>query len=112
MDGDSVDRLLQKILDLRKSRGWTEYRLVAESDVAQATISAWYNRNKNLYPTVASLKKIAKSFDVSMSFLLADGNTIEVTEQQMELLNKWALLDSVQRRALLNLLDTFVMGSN
>lgn len=100
-----MDRLLQRIIEIRDARKWTDYRLAEESGLTQSTISAWFSRKNNVYPTISSLKQIAKAFGISMSYLFADGNIIEVTDHQLYVLNLWAKLNEAEEDAFTKLLE-------
>ena len=106
-----MDYLLKRIIDLRESRGWSEYRLSEESGVAQSTMSAWYSGNKNVYPTVSSLMKISKAFNISLSRLFADDNSIEVSDiQLLEVVNLWERLDNPKRTVIIELLKVMLVN--
>ena len=106
-----MDELLKRIIDLRESRAWSEYRLSEESGVAQSTMSAWYSGNKNVYPTVSSLRRIAKAFNISMSRLFADENIIEISDEQLiELVDLWEKLDIPKRDAIICLIKSLLCG--
>ena len=47
--------VLDRIVELRLERGWTEYQLSQQSGITQSTISAWYR--KNTLPSIPSLQK-------------------------------------------------------
>ena len=64
--------VLERILQLKKGRGWTEYRLSLESGIAQTTISSWFR--KNITPSVASLQRICDAFGITMSQFFCMGS--------------------------------------
>lgn len=97
--------VLQRIVDLRAKRGWSEYELAKQADVPQTTISSWYN--KNMCPSVASLIKICRGFDITVSqFFLDENNAIDLTENQKVLLEKYNALSDKQKEKL----DVFLEG--
>ena len=51
--------VLDRIVELRLERGWTEYQLSQQSGITQSTISAWYR--KNTLPSIPSLQKICRT---------------------------------------------------
>ena len=53
--------VLDRIVELRLERGWTEYQLSQQSGITQSTISAWYR--KNTLPSIPSLQKICNAFN-------------------------------------------------
>lgn len=47
--------VLDRIVELRTERNWTEYQLAEKSGLTQSTISSWYR--KDVSPTIPSLEK-------------------------------------------------------
>jgi len=88
---DTIERL-QAIM---KERGWSEYRLARESTLAQSTITNIFHRNT--LPSIPTLKTICGAFGISLSQFFADGEWGQLTSEQMELLNGWEQLTSVQK---------------
>lgn len=88
----------------RQARGWTEYQLAEQSGLPQSTISSWYR--KNMIPTIPSLEKICQAFDITMSQLFAEEDSlVSLTESQSELLARWSRLDKAQQEVIFHLLD-------
>ena len=100
-------QILERIMELRNERNWTEYRLSEAADIPQSTISSWYK--KDMLPSITSLEKICDAFGVTLSqFFMKDGSPVELTERQLEMLNKWTLLNRQQQDAVINLLNSFI----
>ena len=102
--GDDMD-VLDRILELRKERNWSEYRLAEESGITQSTISSWYR--KNMIPTIPSLSRICDAFDITLSqFFLEDKeHTVFVNDIQIELLKSAEKLNEEQMRQLITFLN-------
>lgn len=97
--------VLERILQLKEERNWSEYRLSEESGIAQTTISSWFRKNIN--PTVTSLENLCKAFNITMSqFFAFDNSPTILTDKQYELLNYWNRLNSSQQQAVIALLET------
>lgn len=97
--------ILGRITDQRISRNWTEYQLAQKSGIPQSTISTWYR--KKMLPTLSSLDKICRAFDMTMAQFLSENDGLtEITPDQRELLNKWELLTPVQKNAFLSLMES------
>lgn len=95
--------ILERILQLRKERGWTEYRLSEEAGIAQSTISSWFRKNVN--PTKTSLEKICKAFNITMSqFFAFDNEPVVLTDKQRQVLENWNKLNPKQQDIILELL--------
>ena len=98
--------VLDKIIELRNAKGWSEYQLAEESGMAQSTISSWYR--KNMMPSIPSLEKICKAFDMTLAqfFLENDTETVSLTPKQIELINAANKLSPAQLDSLVTFLNT------
>ena len=96
--------ILNRILELRKERGWTEYRLSLEADIPQSTISSWYN--KNMLPSITSLGKICDAYHITMAQFFSEGIPCELTKEQAQLINAYARLTDNQQKLLLDFLSS------
>ncbi|MBQ7957565.1 MAG: helix-turn-helix domain-containing protein [Clostridia bacterium] len=98
--------VLERILQLRLERGWSEYRLSEESGIAQTTISSWFK--KEVYPSIPSLEKICKAYNISLAqFFNYDNEPVSLTDDQKILLDNWNRLNSEQKQAVIVLLKSF-----
>lgn len=97
--------VLERILQLKEERGWSEYRLSEESGIAQPTISSWFRKNIN--PSISSLENICNAFHITLSQFFAYDNTpIDLTDLQQELLHHCSKLSTQQQQYLLEFLKT------
>lgn len=55
----------QKISELRQQKGWTQYRLAKECQVAPITISRM--ESGKMQPSFEMVQKIAAAFNISLS---------------------------------------------
>ncbi len=95
--------VLERILQLKDERNWTEYRLAEESGIPQTTISSWFRKNVN--PSISSLEKVCMAFSITMSqFFAFENETFDLTEIQKQLLDNWNKLNSKQQQVILELL--------
>ncbi len=96
--------VLDRILELRLERNWTEYRLSEESGIAQTTISSWFS--KGITPTVPSLINICKAFNITLSeFFAFDNSPVVLTDAQKEVLSAFNKLNLHQQRNIINLIN-------
>lgn len=86
-------------------RGWSEYRLAKESGLSQSTISNLFARN-NL-PSIPTLEIICKSFGITLAQFFADGNFVELTDEQYQFFQRWAALKPEQKALIDELIDQF-----
>ena len=97
--------VLERIVQLREERGWSEYRLSEESGITQSTISTWFR--KNVTPTVNSIESICKACNITLSqFFNFDNEPVTLTVTQKELLENWSRLTAEQQRIFLELLKS------
>ena len=94
-----------RLRQLMAERGWTEYRLAKESGLAQSTISNLVARN-NL-PSIPTLEIICKAFGITLAQFFADGNFVELTEEQYGFFQRWAALKPEQKALIDELIGQF-----
>lgn len=97
--------VLERILQLRLERGWSEYKLSEESGIAQTTISSWFR--KDIYPSIPSLEKICKAYNITLAqFFNFDNEPVPLNENQTELVENWNRLNEKQKKAILELIKS------
>lgn len=96
--------VLDRILELRLERNWTEYRLSEESGIAQTTISSWFS--KDITPTIPSLTNICKAFNITLSeFFAFDNSPVVLTNEQEKFLTSFNRLNINQQNAVIDLIN-------
>ena len=96
--------ILEKIMNFRQERNWTEYQLAEKSGLPQSTISSWYRKKQ--IPSVQSLEKICSAFNITLSQFFSETNLIELSESQSQLIHEFNRLNQNQQKAILDLLST------
>ena len=97
--------ILERILNLRLERNWTEYRLSEESGIAQTTISSWYS--KGITPTIPSLINICNAFNITLSeFFALDNSPVVLTDIQKEMLDAFNKLNIHQQQLIIELVES------
>ena len=76
--------VIEKIKELAKNRGWTEYRLVKKSGLSASTISNIYHRNT--IPSIPTLEVLCDTFGITLSQFFSEGSVISLSEEQEKLL--------------------------
>lgn len=95
--------ILKEITRLRLERNWSEYELAKYSGLTQSTISTWYRKNQT--PTIQTLDKICKGFEITLSQFFAEGDdTVSLTSEQKEMLDNWSCLNDNQKQIIFDLL--------
>ena len=87
----------QRIRELMAERNWSEYRLAIASGLSQSTIANIFNRNTT--PSIATLDSICKGFGISLAQFFAEGDMVELNEEQKEMFQKWCSLTAEQKEA-------------
>jgi len=94
--------ILKRIKQLQETRGWSNYRLAKESGISEGSLNNMFRLN-NL-PTIPTLESICKGFGITLSqFFTKGGEAIELSSEQMEMIDIWNTLSAVQKKALLEL---------
>ncbi len=97
--------VLNRILELKIERSWTQYRLSVRSGIPTSDISVWYGRRSTPNPT--TLEKVCKAFDISMAEFFCDDkeNVVTLTPEERILMESTLRLTANQREELNNLLE-------
>lgn len=90
---DTHERLQQ----LLKERGWSEYRLAKSCGLSESTIANIFRRNT--LPSIATLETICGGFGITLSQFFAEGEMVELTPELKELFDGWAYLTPEQKDA-------------
>ena len=88
---------------LMEERGWSEYRLAIESGLSQSTVANIFNRNTT--PSVATLESICRGLGITMAQFFAEGNLVELTNEQYEMFRAWSNLSKEQKYVIEKLIE-------
>ena len=91
-----------RIKELMSERKWSEYRLAIASGLSQSTVANIFNRNTT--PSVATLESICAGFGITLAQFFAEGEMVEMTEEQREMFSAWSTLTKEQKEALQQLI--------
>ena len=83
-------RALERVLHLIDERLWTPYKLSKESGLPQSTVANLFNRNYD--PSITTLEAICGGLGITMSQFFAEGELVELTPEQKQFFNDWAVL--------------------
>ena len=95
--------VLERIKRLMQQRNWSVYRLAKKSGLSQSTLSHVFRNDSE--PTISTLETICATFGITMAEFFADGEFVPLTEEQREVLDKWAQLSSEQKQLLLSMME-------
>ena len=91
-----------RIKELMEERGWSEYRLAIASGLSQSTVANIFNRNTT--PSVATLESLCNGFGITLAQFFAEGDMVELTEEQKEMFAAWSALTREQKDVLAQLI--------
>ena len=91
-----------RIRELMAERKWSEYRLAIASGLSQSTVANIFNRNTT--PSIATLESICAGFGITLAQFFAEGEMVEMTEEQREMFSAWSTLTKEQKEALQRLI--------
>lgn len=98
----------QKIKELRKRNKLTQKELSEKIDVKQPHLNRWENGARN--PSIDTLKKIAKIFDISLDLLVfEDSDIIKINGKDktpLSQLKQFEKLNKQEQQTVLNLINT------
>ena len=86
--------VLDRIVEFRTAKGWSEYQLAEESGMTQSTISSWYRRH------------MTPSISLSQFFMESGAQPVFLTDKQVELINATNKLSPDQLDSLITFLET------
>ena len=91
-----------RIRELMAERKWSEYRLAIASGLSQSTVANIFNRNTT--PSIATLESICAGFGITLAQFFAEGDMVELTEEQKEMFAAWSSLYKDQKDVLRQLI--------
>lgn len=91
-----------RIRELMAERKWSEYRLAIASGLSQSTVANIFNRNTT--PSIATLESICTGFGITLAQFFAEGDMVELTEEQKEMFAAWSSLSKGQKDVLRQLI--------
>ena len=92
----------ERIRELMKERGWSEYRLAIASGLSQSTVANIFNRNTT--PSVVTLESICKGFGITLAQFFAEGSMVELSKEQREMFDAWTTLTKEQKEVISHLI--------
>ena len=102
--GAAVD-VNERLKEILKERGWSEYRLARECGLSDSTIHNIYRRNAS--PSIPTLEIICKGFGITMSQFFAEGDMVEMSPELKALFEGWRPLTPQQKAAVMTVVQAF-----
>ena len=97
-----------KISTLRKDKGWSQSDLANMIDASREIIGK-YERNENL-PSIEMVAKMAKAFDVTVDYLIGEGENASYDKETVDRINDIQKMDNDTKNILFNVIDTYIQN--
>ena len=97
--------VLERIVELRDKRGWSNYRLAREAKISDTVINNLFRRNN--FPTIPTLEAICAGLGITLSQFFSedkDNEAIILNDKQKEMLRIWDSLTNEKKESLLDFL--------
>lgn len=94
------------IADLREEKGWSQTDLANSSDVSRVMIGK-YERGEAI-PSIEAAKKIADALEVSLDYLVGEGQNAKFDKKTLQRLEELEQLDEAKKQTLFDLIDTYI----
>jgi transcriptional regulator with XRE-family HTH domain len=95
-----------RISELRKTKNWSQNELASKADVSRVIIGR-YERNE-ASPSIEVAKKIADALDVSMDYLVGEGQNASFDKQTLQLIQDIESLEPNIKERLLYLANAII----
>ena len=97
-----------KIIELRKAKNWSQEDLAKEIGSSRVMIGK-YERNDNA-PSIEVLLKMAKSFDVTVDYIIGEGQLSNYDKDVLKRIEDIEQLDDETRSKLFFLIDNIIQN--
>jgi len=94
------------ITDLRKEKDWSQADLANKTGISQVMVGKYERGDAS--PSIEVAKKIADAFDVSLDFLVGEGQNVSFDKKTMQRIEDIQKLDNATQEMLFNLIDTVI----
>lgn len=94
------------ITDLRKEKDWSQADLASKTGISQVMVGKYERGDAS--PSIEVAKKIADAFEVSLDFLVGEGQNASFDKKTMERILDIQKLDITTQEMLFNLIDTVI----
>lgn len=95
----------ERLIQLQKQRGWTDYKIAKEAGLSSNTVSNIYRRNN--VPSIPTLEALCKAFGITMAQFFAEDDLVELTPEVRELVDKWSALTDDQKAAVWQIMKSY-----
>lgn len=98
--------ILERLDEMMKARGWSDYRLAKESKLSSSTVANL--RKRNTIPSVVTLEAICDAFGITLAqFFAGNQELVHLTSEQREMFDSWTSLTPDQKDIVCNIIYEF-----
>ncbi|MCF6298100.1 MAG: helix-turn-helix transcriptional regulator [Flavobacteriaceae bacterium] len=101
----NIDKIIS---NLRKSKNWSQADLASKSKISQVMVGK-YERGDAI-PSIEVAKKIADAFEVSLDYLIGEGQNVTFDKKTIQRIQNIQTLDINTQNILFNLIDTYIQN--
>lgn len=94
------------ITELRKERNWSQTDLASKTDISQVMVGK-YERG-DAVPSIEVAKKIADAFEVSLDYLVGEGQNVSFDKKILQRIKDLQNLEQEKKQTLFDLIDTYI----
>ena len=96
----------ERITQLRKHKNWSQDELAKQIDSSRVMIGK-YERGDNL-PSIEVMVKLAKAFEVSVDFLLGEGQNANYDKEMVKRLDEVENLPDPEKQRIFDYMDLII----
>jgi len=100
-----IDKIISS---LRKAKSWSQADLASKTKISQVMVGK-YERG-DAVPSIEVAKKIADAFDVSLDYLIGEGQNVTFDKKTIQRIQNIQTLDINTQNILFNLIDTYIQN--
>jgi len=96
------------ITDLRKEKGWSQTDLANKTGISQVMVGK-YERGDAI-PSIEVAKKLADAFEVSLDYLVGEGQNASFDKKTIQRLMDIQSMDDNTQNVLFDVIDTYIQN--
>ncbi len=97
------------ITNLRKTKNWSQTNLASRIGISQVMVGK-YERG-DATPSIEVAKKIADAFEVSLDYLVGEGQNVSFDKKIIQRIKDLQNLEADKKQTLFDLIDTYIRDS-
>ncbi len=94
------------IIALRKGKNWSQSDLASRTDISQVMVGKY--EREDAIPSIEVAKKIADAFEVSLDYLVGEGQNVSFDKKIIQRIKDLQSLEPGKKQTLFDLIDTYI----